>query len=61
MSRLPTRPGCRTDVPWPHLRGLRNRLAHAYFAVDAAMVYLTASTDIPRLLQVLARCEDAES
>jgi uncharacterized protein with HEPN domain len=48
-------------VPWPHLRGLRNRLAHAYFAVDAAMVYLTASTDIPRLLQVLARCEDAES
>ena len=49
------------DVPWQHLKGLRNRLAHAYFAVEPAMVYLAARNNIPELLRVLPRCDGAES
>jgi uncharacterized protein with HEPN domain len=43
------------DIPWIRLRGLRNRLAHGYFALDPAMVYLTAVTSIPDLLRRLDR------
>jgi uncharacterized protein with HEPN domain len=42
-------------VPWRKLQGLRNRLAHAYFAVDAATVYVAASRDLPELLQLLEK------
>jgi uncharacterized protein with HEPN domain len=41
------------NVPWPKLQGLRNRLAHAYFAVEAATVYVAVSKDLPELLQAL--------
>ena len=40
-------------IPWMQLRGLRNRLAHAYFSLDPIMIYVTATTSIPDLLDKL--------
>jgi uncharacterized protein with HEPN domain len=37
------------EIPWRQIRGLRNILAHAYFSVDLAAVWTTATTDIPDL------------
>lgn len=41
------------EVPWTALRGLRNRLAHAYFMVDLATIHLVVTRDLPELLRVL--------
>ncbi len=37
------------DMPWQDIIGMRNRIAHAYFAVDLRAVWDTAMTDIPML------------
>ncbi len=37
------------DIPWQDIIGMRNRIAHAYFAVDLRAVWDTAKTDIPAL------------
>ena len=37
------------DVPWDALVGLRNRLAHGYFAVDLDLVWTMVQTDLPIL------------
>lgn len=36
-------------VPWQQIRGMRNRIVHAYFGLDMAAVWLTATTDVPHL------------
>jgi uncharacterized protein with HEPN domain len=41
-------------IPWAKLRGMRNRLAHAYATVEPPIVYLVATEEIPHLLRVLA-------
>lgn len=33
--------------------GMRNRLVHAYFDIDAAIVWLTVTQKLPELLQIL--------
>lgn len=42
-----------TDVPWTSIVGMRNRLVHGYFDVDAEIVWKTASVEIPALLTSL--------
>jgi uncharacterized protein with HEPN domain len=39
------------DISWQDIIGMRNRIAHAYFAVDLRAVWDTAKTDIPALKQ----------
>jgi uncharacterized protein with HEPN domain len=50
------------DLPWPDIIGMRNRLIHAYFDVDIALVCETIRTDLPplvsRLERILAAAED---
>ncbi len=41
------------EVPWAGLKGLRNRLVHAYFSIDAGTVYALVTRDLPELLRVL--------
>ena len=36
-------------IPWPLVRGLRNRIVHGYFGLDLGAVWLTATTEAPRL------------
>lgn len=37
------------DVPWSAIVGMRNRLVHAYFDVDADLVWKTTSIELPTL------------
>ena len=38
------------DVPWSNMAGMRDKLIHAYEAVDYDEVWRTATKDIPELL-----------
>jgi len=38
-----------SGIPWQDIIGMRNRIAHAYFAVDMRAVWDTAVTDLPAL------------
>ena len=37
------------EIPWHLMRGMRNRLVHAYYAVDEELLWNTISNDLPQL------------
>ncbi|MDG6218292.1 MAG: DUF86 domain-containing protein [Candidatus Thermoplasmatota archaeon] len=39
------------DIPWKRIIGMRNRLIHGYFDIDLAIVWKTATEDIPSLIE----------
>ncbi len=39
-----------TSIPWATIRGVRNRLIHAYFHIDLDVVCRTVEEDLPDLL-----------
>ena len=39
------------EVPWSNIAGMRDKLIHAYEAVDYDEVWSTATRDIPELLE----------
>lgn len=41
------------EIPWAEMIAVRNRVAHAYFAVDIAILYRTAYDLLPPLLPLL--------
>lgn len=41
------------DIPWRNMRGMRNRIAHGYFAIDLAVVWETVQSALPQLQQQL--------
>lgn len=41
------------EIPWAAITGMRNRLVHAYFAVDLDRVWATITISIPALLAQL--------
>jgi len=43
--------GC--GLPWADVIGMRNRLIHAYFDVDADIIWDTATRDLPLLVVAL--------
>ncbi|MSP82540.1 MAG: DUF86 domain-containing protein [Alphaproteobacteria bacterium] len=43
------------EVPWHLLRGMRNRLIHAYFAVDLDHVWGVVDTQLPPMIESLRR------
>src|SRR5258708_5632659 len=48
------------EVPWPRLISLRNRLVHAYFDLDMALVWGIASSHLDELRRQLQRILDTE-
>jgi uncharacterized protein with HEPN domain len=42
-----------SDIPWPELIGMRNRLIHAYFDINLDIVWQTVVEDLPALLSKL--------
>lgn len=40
-----------SDVPWRSMRGMRNRIAHAYFDIDLDVLCETIQTALPELLK----------
>lgn len=49
------------DVPWPLMRGMRNRIVHDYFHVDAQIVWETTQNDLAPLREPLKRLFDTAS
>jgi uncharacterized protein with HEPN domain len=43
------------DVPWAQIRGMRNRLIHAYFETDLDILWGTATQAIPQLIEQLEK------
>lgn len=39
------------DIPWKRIIGMRNRLIHGYFDINLAIVWKTATEDIPPLIE----------
>ena len=48
------------EVPWPRLISLRNRLVHAYFDLDMALVWGIASSHLEELRRQLQHILDTE-
>ena len=49
------------QVPWRQMAGMRDRIIHAYFAVDYAVVWDTLKVDIPPLQPIIQQIlEDME-
>jgi uncharacterized protein with HEPN domain len=51
------------EVPWARIVAVRNRLVHAYFAVDLEVVWGIAADDLPRLddgIRALLAGQDTE-
>jgi uncharacterized protein with HEPN domain len=40
-------------IPWTEIVAMRNRLIHGYFEVNRAILWKTATEEIPELLAVL--------
>ncbi len=40
-------------IEWDVIRGMRNRLAHAYFDINLGIVWYSATIDTPRLLALV--------
>jgi uncharacterized protein with HEPN domain len=43
------------EIPWAAIVGMRNRLIHAYFAIDLDIVWNTVSIRLPELIATLGR------
>ncbi len=41
------------DIPWQPIVGMRNRLIHAYFDIDADILWVAATQEVPALLPKL--------
>ena len=41
------------DLPWSKVVGMRNRLVHAYFDVDTAILWNTVTQALPQMLEQL--------
>lgn len=41
------------EIPWRSMRGMRNRIAHGYFAINLDVVWDTVQTALPALLKDL--------
>jgi uncharacterized protein with HEPN domain len=40
-------------LPWTDIVGMRNRLVHAYFDIDLALLWTTVTDDLPLLIAEL--------
>jgi uncharacterized protein with HEPN domain len=41
------------NLPWRAIIGMRNRLIHAYFDIDADILWVAATVEVPDLLKQL--------
>jgi len=49
------------QIPWRSMKGMRNRIAHGYFAIDLNVVWETVETALPELLTHLPTVKQAAS
>jgi uncharacterized protein with HEPN domain len=41
------------EIPWAEIAGMRNHLVHGYFAVDADLLWVAVTIEIPGLAQTV--------
>ena len=41
------------QIPWQDMAGMRNKLVHDYLGVDASLVWITATEDLPALKELI--------
>lgn len=46
------------DIPWIDIVGMRNRIAHGYFELDADIVYEAVKNDIPPLYETIMKAKE---
>lgn len=46
------------DIPWIDIVGIRNRIAHGYFELDAEIVFDAVKHDIPPLAETIRKLID---
>lgn len=39
------------DIPWKAVKGIRDRIAHGYFEIDADLIFETVKENLPSLLE----------
>lgn len=49
------------EIDWQKVRGMRNRIIHAYFDVDVGVVWDTTRNDLPVLIDLLGKALGTES
>ena len=53
MDGYPAFADAHKEIPWRSMRGVRNRIAHGYFAINLDVVWDTVQTALPAHLQQL--------
>jgi len=48
----------RPDMPWREIAGMRDVIAHAYFALDLGLVWDAIQRDVPELLAAVQALRD---
>jgi uncharacterized protein with HEPN domain len=46
------------EIPWKEITGIRHKLIHDYFEVDVAIVWTTATVNVPRVLPTIREAAD---
>lgn len=49
-----------SQIPWPVIIGMRNRLIHAYFDIDVDLLWDTITNDLPPLIVELKKLMPSE-
>lgn len=49
IAEFPDFADAQPDIPWRSIRGMRKRVAHAYFDINLELVWETVSTALPDL------------
>lgn len=44
-----------SQIPWPNIIGMRNRLIHAYFDINLEILWKTVTEDLPGLIDELKK------
>jgi uncharacterized protein with HEPN domain len=49
-----------TEIPWPRIIGMRNRLVHGYDVIDYDLLWDTITSDLPPLIAALEKIVGTE-
>jgi uncharacterized protein with HEPN domain len=50
-----------SQIPWPEIIGMRNRLIHAYFEINLDILWKTLTDDLPPLIDEIKKIIPSET
>ena len=45
------------QIPWPQMRGIRNRIVHGYDRIDLEIIWEVATVELPQLVPLLEQVQ----